>query len=220
MNKIFKVVWSKVKHCYVVVSEIAKNTISGGARRSRVRKGALAAALVTTVLGSSFAMPNSAWADMVMGRSYEALIILSAVTDEGTRDTTLGITLYRGDYGKQKDANGKEYVYLSNEKDRQGNYKDSDMQLLADRGVDLSSEGYFYTKVSASASADFTQTLNQTINQTVVNDIVTMINSGQNAVAIPTYSQTQKTDSSGNLLYYDNDGKETTQNTNNPVYTI
>ena len=38
MNKIFKVVWSKVKHCYVVVSEIAKNTTSGGARRSRVRK--------------------------------------------------------------------------------------------------------------------------------------------------------------------------------------
>ena len=75
MNKIFKVVWSKVKHCYVVVSEIAKNTISGGARRSRVRKGALAAALVTTVLGSSFAMPNSAWAAAYdMGTSYEALI--------------------------------------------------------------------------------------------------------------------------------------------------
>ena len=67
MNKIFKVVWSKVKHCYVVVSEIAKNTISGGARKSRVRKGALAAALVTTVLGSSFVMPNSAWAVPVEG---------------------------------------------------------------------------------------------------------------------------------------------------------
>ena len=26
MNKIFKVVWSKSKQCYVVVSEIAKNT--------------------------------------------------------------------------------------------------------------------------------------------------------------------------------------------------
>ena len=26
MNKIFKVIWSKSKQCYVVVSEIAKNT--------------------------------------------------------------------------------------------------------------------------------------------------------------------------------------------------
>ena len=29
MNKIFKVVWSKVRNAYVVVSEIAKNTVSG-----------------------------------------------------------------------------------------------------------------------------------------------------------------------------------------------
>ena len=96
MNKIFKVVWSKVKHCYVVVSEIAKNTISGGARRCRVRKGALAAALVTAFLSSSFAMPNSAWAAAYMGDmglSYEALIVLSADKDEdGT--VKFGIVLY------------------------------------------------------------------------------------------------------------------------------
>ena len=32
MNKIFKVVWSKVKNCYVVVSEIAKNVITGAVK--------------------------------------------------------------------------------------------------------------------------------------------------------------------------------------------
>ena len=63
MNKIFKVVWSKVKHCYVVVSEIAKNTISGGARRCRMGKVSLAAAMAAAVLTGSFAMPNSAWAE-------------------------------------------------------------------------------------------------------------------------------------------------------------
>ncbi|MBO5167978.1 MAG: YadA-like family protein [Phascolarctobacterium sp.] len=62
MNKIFKVVWSKVKHCYVVVSEIAKNTTSGGARRCRIGKVSLAAAMAAAVLTGSFAMPNSAWA--------------------------------------------------------------------------------------------------------------------------------------------------------------
>lgn len=58
MNKIFKVVWSKVKHCYVVVSEIAKNTTSGGARRCRMGKVSLAAAMAAAVLTGSFAMPN------------------------------------------------------------------------------------------------------------------------------------------------------------------
>ena len=62
MNKIFKVVWSKVKHCYVVVSEIAKNTTSGGARRCRMGKVSLAAAMAAAVLTGSFAMPNSALA--------------------------------------------------------------------------------------------------------------------------------------------------------------
>ena len=63
MNKIFKVVWSKVKHCYVVVSEIAKNTTSGGARCCRMGKVSLAAAMAAAVLTGSFAMPNSAWAE-------------------------------------------------------------------------------------------------------------------------------------------------------------
>ena len=36
MNKIYKVVWSKVKNCYVVVSEIAKNVITGAVKSAKV----------------------------------------------------------------------------------------------------------------------------------------------------------------------------------------
>ena len=36
MNKIYKVVWSKVKNCYVVVSEIAKNVITGGVKSAKI----------------------------------------------------------------------------------------------------------------------------------------------------------------------------------------
>ena len=74
MNKIFKVVWSKVKHCYVVVSEIAKNTTSGGARRCRMGKVSLAAAMAAAVLSSSFAMPNSAWAETVYGADRKSVV--------------------------------------------------------------------------------------------------------------------------------------------------
>ena len=37
MNKIYKVVWSKAKHCYVVTSELAKRQTKGcGARSLRM----------------------------------------------------------------------------------------------------------------------------------------------------------------------------------------
>ena len=62
MNKVFKVVWSKVRNCYVVVSEIAKNTVSGVGKRNRIGKVSLAATLAASVLTSGFVMPNEVWA--------------------------------------------------------------------------------------------------------------------------------------------------------------
>jgi len=66
MNKIFKVVWSKVRNTYVVVSEIAKNTVSGVGKRNRVGKVSFAATLAASVLTSGFFMPNEVWADGAM----------------------------------------------------------------------------------------------------------------------------------------------------------
>lgn len=44
MNKIFKVIWSKSKQCYVVVSELAKNTTG---KKKIVVAGILASLAVT-----------------------------------------------------------------------------------------------------------------------------------------------------------------------------
>ena len=54
MNKIFKVVWSKVRNAYVVVSEIAKNTVSGVGKRNRVKRFSMGATLAAVALTSSF----------------------------------------------------------------------------------------------------------------------------------------------------------------------
>ena len=105
MNKIFKVVWSKVKHCYVVVSEIAKNTTSGGARRCRMGKVSLAAAMAAAVLTSSFAMPNSAWAAEIVTATMQNYIAIKGVDSVGD-DTSI----YE-DY--QKDRFG-DYIYDTN----------------------------------------------------------------------------------------------------------
>ena len=162
MNKIFKVVWSKVKHCYVVVSEIAKNTISGGSRRSRVRKGALAAALVTTVLGSSFAMPNSVWAaNGNMGNSYEALVVLSATKNDDTGEVAFGVDLYRGDNSKK---NGVTYL------------TESELKTAVALGL-VAYDNYYYTKVtSVGASTEFSTAL----EQTVINQIISSVKNGEN----------------------------------------
>ena len=52
MNKIFKVIWSKARNCYVVVSELAKSHDDGHVRRSRsgcCRKAAVLAAWILTM---------------------------------------------------------------------------------------------------------------------------------------------------------------------------
>ena len=36
MNKIYKVIWSKVRNCYVCVSEVAKNHTKDSRRRGAV----------------------------------------------------------------------------------------------------------------------------------------------------------------------------------------
>ena len=58
MNKIFKVVWSKTKECYVVVSEVAKTMV--------VRKKALASVLAGLAImgaGAQMGTPVQAGAD-------------------------------------------------------------------------------------------------------------------------------------------------------------
>lgn len=50
MNRIYKVVWSQVKNCYTVVSEIANSHIRGG-NRSRMGAAMLAVAVLTGCLG-------------------------------------------------------------------------------------------------------------------------------------------------------------------------
>ena len=63
MNKIYKVVWSKAKHCYVLTSELAKRNSKGcgarGLRMSAVTLG-VTAALLTSVGSTLFFIPSVA----------------------------------------------------------------------------------------------------------------------------------------------------------------
>ena len=50
MNKIYKVVWSKAKHCYVVASELAKRNTKGCGARS-LRMTAVSLGVAAALMG-------------------------------------------------------------------------------------------------------------------------------------------------------------------------
>ena len=55
MNKIYKVIWNRVRHCYVVVSEITKNHGKDHSTNLRVSKGLCALTLAIGLSLSSYA---------------------------------------------------------------------------------------------------------------------------------------------------------------------
>ena len=61
MNKIYKVVWSKVKNCYVVVSEIAKNVITGSVKSAKVGSTPMAKGLALGAM-MAFVITGNVWA--------------------------------------------------------------------------------------------------------------------------------------------------------------
>ena len=88
MNKIYKVIWSKVKSCYVVVSEIAGS--NGKSRRGRASKSALAAVLAVMlgfggIVGGEAATVNDG--DTLNGSTH-----ITVTKDEGTNTITISTT--------------------------------------------------------------------------------------------------------------------------------
>ena len=90
MNKIFKIIWSKARNCYVVVSELAKSHDDGHVRRSRsgcCRKAAILAAFVLTT--SLLAVPDWAQAATAMNSGNPtAGHAVNIETNESTKDAT------------------------------------------------------------------------------------------------------------------------------------
>ena len=114
MNKIFKVIWSKARICYVVVSELAKSHDDGHVRRRRsgcCRKAAVLAAFVLTT--SLSAVPvwaadgNGVWAAdsngniVIGGGKANAAGSIVIGNSEAIADTSQSVII--GNYAK---ANG------------------------------------------------------------------------------------------------------------------
>lgn len=67
MNKIFKVIYSKTRHCYVIVSELAKShckSTTGKASGEHRTGRRLTAMVLTALMGLTFGItiPSTSWA--------------------------------------------------------------------------------------------------------------------------------------------------------------
>ena len=80
MNKIYKVIWSKVRNCYVAVSEIAKRngkdrtSVTGGAAGSRQAARVLCALLLGAYLTAGYSMPVAWGADGYVIRDGDTIV--------------------------------------------------------------------------------------------------------------------------------------------------
>ena len=87
MNKIYKVIWSKVRNCYIVVSELAKSHDSAHGTRSRSGCARKAAVLAAFVLTTSFlAAPD--WAQAATATNSGNPSANQAVNIENKNNTT------------------------------------------------------------------------------------------------------------------------------------
>nr|WP_302708566.1 ESPR-type extended signal peptide-containing protein [uncultured Dialister sp.] len=83
MNRVYKVIWSKAKHCYVVTSEIAKSvTKSASSARSAGRKGAAVLALAALLFTAGGVLGEAANVTDVSG-SIEAKNLIIVTKDDG-----------------------------------------------------------------------------------------------------------------------------------------
>ena len=86
MNRVYKVIWSKAKHCYVVTSEIARSvTKSASSARSAGRKGAAVLAMAALLFTAGGVLGEAATPNVTdVSGSIEAQNLIIVTKDDGT----------------------------------------------------------------------------------------------------------------------------------------
>ena len=104
MNRVYKVIWSKAKHCYVVTSEIARSvTKSASSARSAGRKGAAVLAMAALLFTAGGVLGEAANIMDVTGSS-EAKDVILVKKDDGT---TTPITINDVEHAIKATSDGK-----------------------------------------------------------------------------------------------------------------
>lgn len=90
MNRVYKVIWSKAKHCYVVTSEIARSvTKSASSARSAGRKGTAVLAMAALLFTAGGVLGEAAYVtDVKQGSTTDVIMVTK---DDGKAPDTITI---------------------------------------------------------------------------------------------------------------------------------
>lgn len=104
MNRVYKVIWSKAKHCYVVTSEIARSvTKSASSARSAGRKGAAVLAMAALLFTAGGVLGEAADQANLKIDEYG---VVSMVKDDGNQDVNKLVLKVDGDNQITMDKDG------------------------------------------------------------------------------------------------------------------
>lgn len=110
MNRVYKVIWSKAKHCYVVTSEIARSvTKSASSARSAGRKGAAVLAMAALLFTAGGVLGEAAnVTDIEYGKTADVIMVTK---DDGT---TTPITINDVNHAIKANSDGDGLVIKEN----------------------------------------------------------------------------------------------------------
>ena len=110
MNRVYKVIWSKAKHCYVVTSEIARSvTKSASSARSAGRKGAAVLAMAALLFTAGGVLGEAAYVtDIEYGKTADVIMVTK---DDGT---TTPITITDVDRAIKANSDGDGLIIKEN----------------------------------------------------------------------------------------------------------
>lgn len=102
MNRVYKVIWSKAKHCYVVTSEIARSvTKSASSARSAGRKGAAVLAMAALLFTAGGVLGEAANVVTDVSGSNEAKNVITVTIDGSDGSSTKSFTINNVDNAKE-----------------------------------------------------------------------------------------------------------------------
>ena len=150
MNKIYKVIWSKAKHTYVVASEIAKGHTKGETTGRGLKKLAAAMLVAAALMG-----PNFAWAAGDMATVKDTTDVVQTVyTKDGTDNTFATKVSLTTEATDRANADSTLQTNIDNEVT---NRKAADTQEAADRAAaDKTLQSYIDTEATDRKNADKT----------------------------------------------------------------
>ena len=115
MNRVYKVIWSKAKHCYVVTSEIARSvTKSASSARSAGRKGAAVLAMAALLFTAGGVLGEAANVVTDVSGSNEAKDVITVTIDGSDGSTTKSFTINDVYHAMKADSDGDGLIIKEN----------------------------------------------------------------------------------------------------------